>query len=110
MRPATQYQAMQHMHHLLSRKLAGNRQTRVKEHTRRAMLIAAIIWQRFQVGPYRYQVKHLRWYLDTQTRHLKPATRYRHWLTIKNLVSALGKEKGWSGQLRGAWMSPVTEE
>ncbi len=55
-----------HMEHLLNRKLKGNRGTRVKEHTQRAKKIAAVIWTRFHVGPYQYQVKHLKWYLDTK--------------------------------------------
>ncbi|MEE8060092.1 MAG: hypothetical protein V3T17_20005 [Pseudomonadales bacterium] len=58
MRPANQQQAMQHMAHLLNRKLTGNRHAKVKEHTKRAQHIAAIIWKRFQVGPYQYQLKH----------------------------------------------------
>ena len=70
MRPANQHQAEKHMEHLLSRKLTGNRHTKVKEHTQRAKRIAATIWVRFQVGPYQYQLKHLRWYLQTQTKQL----------------------------------------
>ncbi|PCH64453.1 MAG: hypothetical protein COC09_02390 [Gammaproteobacteria bacterium] len=106
MRPANQYQAEKHMEHLLSRKLTGNRHTKVKEHTRRAKRIAAIIWTQFQVGPYQYQIKHLHWYLHSQTKHLKPATRYRYWLTIKNILKALNKEAGWIGQLQGTWIKP----
>jgi len=99
MRPANQQQAKQHMEHLLNRKLKGNRSTRVKEHTHRAKKIAAAIWTRFRVGPYQYQLKHLKWYLDTQTQHLKPATQYRHWLTVKNVIIALGKESDWMSRL-----------
>ena len=93
--PANQQQAERHMEHLLNRKLKGNRSTRVKEHTQRAKKIAASIWKRFQVGPYQYQLKHLKWYLDTKIRHLKPDTQYRHWLTVKNIIVALGKESDW---------------
>jgi hypothetical protein len=96
MRPANQQQAERYMEHLLNRKLKGNRSTRVKEHTQRAKKIAAVIWTRFQVGPYQYQLKHLKWYLDTQTRHLKAATQYRHWLTVKNIAHALHKENEWN--------------
>ena len=97
--PANQQQAKQHMEHLLNRKLKGNRSTRVKEHTQRAKKIAALIWKRFQVGPYQYQLKHLKWYLDTKIRHLKAATQYRHWLTVKNITIVLDKEIEWLGQL-----------
>ncbi|MGH1462916.1 MAG: hypothetical protein ACRBB6_12855 [Neptuniibacter sp.] len=100
MRPANQQQAERHMEHLLNRKLKGDRSTRVKEHTQRAKKIAALIWKRFQVGPYQYQLKHLKWYMDTKIRHLKPDTQYRHWLTVKNILKALNKEEGWMNQLK----------
>jgi len=60
----------------------------------------------FNMGPYQYQLKHLKWYLDTQTHHLTGNTVYRHWLTTKNVVAALSKEADWVGQLQGAWTSP----
>jgi hypothetical protein len=107
MRPANHKQAEQHMEHLLNRKLKGNRGTRVKEHTHRAKKIAAVIWTRFQVGPYQYQLKHLRWYLQVQTRHLKPSSRYRYWLTVKNILRALNKEAAWIHRLHGPWGSPA---
>ena len=108
MRPANQQQAEKHMEHLLNRKLTGNRHTKVKEHTQRAKRIAAIIWARFQVGPYQYQLKHLHWYLQTQTTHLKPATRYRYWLTIQNILHALNKQGEWLCWLQGAWKTLAT--
>lgn len=107
MRPANQQQAERHMEHLMNRKLKGNRGTRVKEHTHRAKKIAAVIWTRFQVGPYQYQLKHLKWYLNTQIQHLTPNTRYRYWLTIKNIVNALNKENNWEAQLQGSWTIPA---
>lgn len=104
MRPANQQQAERHMEHLLNRKLKGNRGTRVKEHTHRAKKIATVIWTRFHVGPYQYQLKHLKWYLNTQIRHLKAATQYRHWLTVKNIIFALGKENDWiAGLGKSGW-------
>ncbi|TQV78014.1 hypothetical protein FKG94_13080 [Exilibacterium tricleocarpae] len=108
MRPANAQQAVQHMEHLLARKLTGKRSSRVREHLNRAKRIAAIIHYQFQVGPYQYQVKHLRWYLATQTAQLKPAARYRHWLTIKYCVYALNKEAHWMGVLQGSWQTPAT--
>ena len=108
MRPATPQQAERHMEHLLARKLTGKRRSRVKEHLNRAKRIAVIIYRQFQVGPYQYQVKHLWWYLSTQTAQLKPATRYRHWLTVKYCARALGKEACWLRLLRGSWQTPAT--
>ena len=96
MRPANQQQAIRHMEHLLNRKIKGNRQTRVKEHLNRARCIATAIWARFQVGPYQYKLKHLRWYMEVCTRNLAPNTCYRYWLTIKKIVHALDKNAGWN--------------
>lgn len=100
MRPANQQQALRQMYCLLRHKLKGSSK-KVKEHVTRAKTIAAVIWQRFQVGPYQYQLKHLRWYLETQIQHLKPATRYRHELTVKNIVWTLGKEDCWQKAFGG---------
>ena len=83
------------MEHLLNRKIPGNRQTKVKEHNQRAKGIAAMIWIRFQVGPYQYQLKHLTWYFNTQVQRLKPATQYRHWLTLRLIIHALNKPDAW---------------
>ena len=96
MRPANQQQAVRHMEYLLKRRIKGNRQTCVKEHINRAKRIAIVIWVRFQVGPYQYQLKHLRWYIEVCMRDLAPNTRYRHWLTIRHIVRALDKNTRWS--------------
>lgn len=107
MRPANAQQAIRHMEHLLARKLTGNRSSRVREHLTRAKQIAARIYGQFQVGPYQYQLKHLHWYLETQSHTLKPATRYRHWLTVRNIINALDKSADWLPHLQGTWRHPV---
>jgi hypothetical protein len=106
MRPANQYQAEKQMEYLLKRKIKGNRRTKVKEHLKRGKRIAAAIWTRFKVGPYQYQLKHLQWYVSTQTLHFSSNTRYRHWLTIRNIIIALGKEDFWISRLQGSWINP----
>ena len=106
MRPANQQQAVRQMEHLLKHKLTGNRQTRVKEHSIRAKYIAVVIWKRFNVGPYQYQLKHFRWYLAIYSKDLKPATHYRHWLTVKNLLLALNVDCRWEEQLHGSGLTP----
>jgi len=103
MRPANQQQAVRHMEYLLKRKIKGNRQTRVKEHFKRARRIAIAIWVRFQVGPYQYQLKHLQWYMGVYTKNLSPDTRYRHWLTIRLIVYSRKKNLDWMIFLDGLW-------
>jgi len=91
---------------LLSRRLPGLDPTTVREHVIRAEHIAETIWRRWQAGPYQWQIKHLRWYLEHRTSGLKPGTRYRHWLTVRALVYALGRSDDWLPRLQGGWIRP----
>jgi hypothetical protein len=68
-----------------------------------------VIYRRWQVGPYQWRVKHVRWYLEHITNGFKPSTRYRHWLTIRVLMIALGKETDWQRHLNGPWVRPTGE-
>jgi hypothetical protein len=79
----------------------------VRAHLDRARLIARAIYRRWQVGPYHWQVKHVRWYLEHGTKALTPSTRYRHWLTLRLLVIALDREADWTRHLAGAWQRPT---
>ncbi|MBL3588494.1 MAG: hypothetical protein JMN24_01705 [gamma proteobacterium endosymbiont of Lamellibrachia anaximandri] len=105
--PANQQQAARIARDLLVRRLPGSRKGTVKPHLQRAELIAETIWRRWQVGPYQWQVKHLRWYLVEKTTHLTPSTRYRHWLTVRLLVLTLSMPEQWLSQLKGDWMRPT---
>jgi hypothetical protein len=49
---------------------------------------------------------HMLWYLDSHTKPLSPATRYRHWLTIQIIVLALQRERDWKNHLHGPWVKP----
>lgn len=106
MRPTTSQQAAKQTRDLLVRTLPGSRRGTVRAHLARAERIGAAIYRRFQVGPYQAQAKHFRWYLETETRDLTPSTRYRHWLTVRHLLYALGKQDGCNPFLRGAWVRP----
>ena len=68
-----------------------------------------VIYRRWHVGPYQWQVKYVRWYLECVTRDLEPGTRYRHWLTIRLLMIALDKETDWRHHLSGPWQRPTGE-
>lgn len=107
MRPANAKQAAAKARALLSRRLPGPRRTTVRSHLRRAERIAELIFQRWQLGPYQWQVKHVRWYLEHRTEHLSPSARYRHWLTLRLLVVALGREADWNRHLAGPWQRPT---
>jgi len=97
------------MHHLLAYRIKGNRNTRVKEHLKRATVIAESLYKKFQIGPYQIRLKHLNWYLNQQIQDLKPASQYRHWLTIRFIVVALDKWDDWQSELHGSWQSPRGE-
>jgi hypothetical protein len=80
----------------------------VRQHLARAGHIAGTIWQRWQVGPYQWQLKHLRWYLVERTDEHANGTRYRHWLTVRLLILALDQD-GWIERLDGPWVRPSGE-
>ncbi len=105
--PSNQQQAARIARDLLVRRLPGSRRGSVRAHLQRAGLIAETIWRRWQLGPYQWQVKHLRWYLVEKMQHLTSGTRYRHWLTVRLLVLALLTGEHWLPQLNGPWLRPT---
>lgn len=109
MQPTTSQQAAKQARDLLVRSLPGSRRGTIRAHLARAEQIGAAIFRRFQVGPYQAQAKHFRWYLQTQTNDLTPSTRYRHWLTVRSIVSVLGQLDKWIPRLQGPWIRPNEE-
>ena len=104
--PLNQEIAAREARTLLAKRLPGSRSGTVAAHLARAERIADVIWRRWQVGPYRWHLKHLRWYLTTQTCDYSPSTRYRHWLTVRVIVQSLGHAGNWLPYLQGAWIRP----
>lgn len=105
-RPPNQRAAARQAQSLLANRLPGSRRGTVRQHLARARRIAQIIWQRWQVGPYQWQLKHLRWYLQERTGDYTTGTRYRHWLTVRLLILALDHD-GWIERLDGPWVRPT---
>lgn len=107
-RPANQRVAARQARSLLASRLPGSRRGTVRQQVERAGHIARIIWRRWQVGPYQWQLKHLRWYLVERTNEHASGTRYRHWLTVRRLILALDKDE-WIERLDGPWVRPSGE-
>lgn len=105
-RPANTKHARALARSLLERSLPGSK-ARVREHSRRAESIAEVIYRRWHVGIFQWQVKHLRWVLQHVCADLSPGRLYRFWLTVRILVCALGEEDSWLPQLRGPWVRPT---
>ncbi len=89
---------------MLKRSLSGS-PTSAQEHLGRAQLIAERIWQRWHVGPWQWRLKHVRWFLERRTGHLRPGTRYKYWLTMVKVLEARKKADAWRGALAGPWTS-----
>ncbi len=98
----SQQAAVNKARRLLEKSLPGKKAS-VKKHMERAQRITEVIWQYWEKAPYQWQVKHLRWYLDS-TEGMAPSTRYDHWRTIKALIASLGKYEDWLPLLRGPWV------
>lgn len=106
MKPATLRQLNAHVESLLRRSLPGTRKT-VDLHIRRVQHIATQIWKRFPgIGPYQWQVKHLRWGLEHGQPNLSPASRYDYWRSVQKAIVALGRTDDWAPLLRGPWLRP----
>lgn len=76
----------------------------------RAARIAAEVWSRWRVGPWQWQCKHVRWFLEHGTADYTGWTRYRYWLTIKRLLHVLGTWRDWRPRLTGSWCAPTSAE
>ena len=105
-RPPNRKAACREAQQLLYRRLPGARRTTVRAHLQRAWFIASNIYQRWHVGPHQWQAKHLRWYLANIAMHFKPSTQYRHWLTVRALLTALDRDHDWAQLLNGPWIRP----
>lgn len=105
--PANQKAAGRQTRALLARRLPGSRRGTVAAHLTRAERIGAAIWRRWQIGPYRWQLKNVRWFLSAQTEGFSASTRYRYWLTVRALVSALGHGDDWIRRIEGPWVRPT---
>jgi len=105
-RPANQRAAARLARSLLASRLPGSRRGSVRQHLARSGHIAETIWRRWQVGPYQWRLKHLRWYLVESTGEYTSGTRYRHWLTVRLLILALDRD-GWIERLDGPWARPT---
>jgi hypothetical protein len=109
MSAASARQAGTQAKNLIAKSLPGSRKAN-KVDLRRAELIGERIWRRWQKSPDQWQLKHVRWYLAQDQKDLSPGQLYRHWLTLRLLVQALGKFEQWEKQLRGAWVRPVCKK
>lgn len=106
MAPANHRKVGAEVEHLLRRSLPGARRS-VDVHVRRVRRMAILIWMRFQIGVYRWQVKNVRWVLEHGLSHLSPASRYDHWRSVEKAIVALGRENDWRPLLRGPWLRPT---
>ena len=107
-RPPNQRAAARVARSLLANRLPGSRRGTVRQHLARSGYIAETIWRRWQVGPYQWRLKDLRWYLVERTQDHASGTRYRHWLTVRLLILALDHD-GWIERLDGPWVRPSGE-
>lgn len=82
-----------------------------QRHLMQADVIQSSIEQRWKRDhPERWQVKHLRWFLQEKLRTASPETRYRYWLTTRLLIERLHKTNDWLPHLNGPWTQKPTPQ
>ena len=91
---------------LLSRSMRGGSAT-VRTECERAARAAGVIWCRWQVGPWQWQQKHVRWFLEHRTKEYSAWTRYRYWLTVERTLRVIKRYDDWAPGLKGPWLSPT---
>ena len=97
---------MRDMHLFLRDVLSGSPASRDR-HLRQARIIQNAINQCWGIAnPYRWQVKHLRWFLNEHCPELAPVSRYRYWLTVALIARRRHRLEDWRVHLRGAWTRP----
>lgn len=69
--------------------------------------IAGSIWRQYEIGPFQWQAKHLRWFLRDGTAELSMDDRHTYYLTVERVSQALGKWGRWEDDLAsGPWAIP----
>lgn len=105
MTPANHNQAAWQVERLLRHALPGNSQS-VGRHVRRMRRVTELIWKRFQVGPWQWQLKHIRWALCHALRDLSAASRYDYWRSIERTLIVIERHVEWLPHLEGPWLRP----
>lgn len=77
---------------LLERRLRRLATATRRRHIQRAEQIAQVIWKHWQVGIYRWRLKHVKWYLTDIQRSLGSSSQYQHYLTMVKVCAVLGHD------------------
>ena len=105
MNPASNKAAGRQAAELIRRHFRGATVATKRRRYKTAALIADRIWCRWQTGVYRWQQKHVRWYLEHCLKDSTNNTRYQHFLVVRDLLRILGHEQ-WLAHLGGSWVRP----
>ena len=94
---------------LLQGKLSGSHASRLRQ-LKHARLVEQTINDHFGQRPVtKWKLKHVVWLLNRHCKSLAPATRYAHWLAVRQILEVLDKMT-WLEQLRkGPWARPNGE-
>ncbi len=90
---------------LSSRAFRGNRQS-IKQKTKHIINMSEAIRLRWDVHPYDWQVKHLRWFLEVWISDRAPGTKYRYFRYLREILIFQNHWDDWKGYLKGPWCEP----
>ena len=89
----------------LARRVFSGQRRVVKGKENHIANVANKIYGRWRVGPYQWQVKHVRWILVSLT-HCSSGTKYRYFRYIRACLIYLNKWCDWEPHLHGPWQNP----
>lgn len=78
-----------------------------KKYQGRAAIMAEAIYRRFQLGPTKWRVKHILWFLKEhcERKQYAPATRYDYWRACQAVLHGLERYGNYAPNLVGPWMT-----
>lgn len=105
MNPSNQKCAGRQAANMIWNRVTGVSYETKRRRAERAALLAQMIWQRWQVGIYRWQLKHVRWVMIHGIEDYSRHTKYQYWLCLRDLLAFL-RQSNWLVALVGPWQRP----
>lgn len=100
----TQLDAERQARSLSRRTFSGDRKV-VDRKSRHIEIATNAIFLRWRIGPWQWQCKHIRWFLQSLNKR-SPGTQYRYFRYLRAVLKVMDRWVVWGPHLGGPWTSP----
>jgi hypothetical protein len=101
----TQSDVIRQSRALARRAFQGDRKS-VAGKASHVIAAAEQIYFRWQISPHKWQVKHVRWFLEIYLSDKSSGTRYRYFRYIRAVLVEINRWVDFKAFLTGPWMKP----